>query len=62
MGVLEMTTGKFGAPPPARYLEDDGEGAQHEVGPISISEDEIVRFGKTVDPQIFHSDLKGARF
>ena len=44
-----------------RYLDDFVEGAVHEFGPVSISEDEIVRFGKRFDPQIFHTDPVEAR-
>lgn len=51
-----MTKGQFSTAPQERFLEDYVEGAIHELGPISITEDEIVRFGKQFDPQVFHTD------
>jgi acyl dehydratase len=56
-----MSKGNFSAPPQERYLEDYVEGAVHEFGPVTITEDEIVRFGKQFDPQIFHIDPIGAK-
>ena len=56
-----MTTGKFPTSPQERYLEDYVEGAVHEMGPISISEEDIVRFGRQFDPQVFHTDPQKAR-
>ena len=56
-----MTTGKFHTSPQERYLEDYVEGAVHEMGPISISEADIVRFGQQFDPQVFHTDPQKAR-
>ena len=41
-----MSKGKFSTTPQERYLEDYVEGAVHEFGPITITEDEIVQFGK----------------
>jgi acyl dehydratase len=55
-----MNQGLFSTPPQERYLEDYVQGDVHEMGPISITEDEIVQFGKTFDPQIFHTDPVGA--
>ena len=51
-----MKQGLFSTPPQERYLEDYVEGDIHELGSITITEDEIVQFGKTFDPQIFHTD------
>ena len=56
-----MKEGKFRTAPQNRYLEDFVEGAVHEFGPITITEDEIVQFGKKFDPQVFHTDPNGAK-
>ena len=55
-----MSKGSFGTTPQDRYLEDYVEGAVHEFGPVTISEDEIVQFGKKFDPQLFHTDPERA--
>jgi acyl dehydratase len=44
-----------------RYLEDFVEGAVYEFGPVTISEEEIIQFGKNFDPQIFHTDPEKAK-
>ena len=51
-----MTTGRFSTSPQERYLEDYVEGAVHEMGPVTVSEEEIIRFGRQFDPQVFHTD------
>ncbi|MFO7716915.1 MaoC family dehydratase [Desulfosarcina sp.] len=56
-----MNTGSFSTTPYERHLEDFVEGAVHEFGPITITEDEIVQFGRQFDPQVFHMDPAGAR-
>lgn len=56
-----MRKGIFKTTPPERYLEDYVEGDVHTFGPVTITEDEIVRFGKTFDPQLFHTDPKEAK-
>ncbi len=56
-----MSKGSFGTTTQERYLEDFVEGAVHEFGPMTITEDEIVRFSKQFDPQVFHTDPEGAR-
>lgn len=56
-----MTKGKFSTSPQERYLEDYVEGDVHELGPVTITEDEIVQFGKMFDPQLFHTDPIGAK-
>jgi acyl dehydratase len=56
-----MNTGNFSTTPYERHLEDFVEGAVHEFGPITITEDEIVQFGRQFDPQVFHMDPAGAR-
>ncbi len=44
-----------------RYLEDYMEGDIHEFGPITITEEEIMTFGRKFDPQVFHTDPVKAR-
>jgi acyl dehydratase len=44
-----------------RYLEDYQEGAVHEFGPIGISQEEIIEFGRKYDPQAFHTDPEAAK-
>jgi len=56
-----MDKGNFNPNPQERYLEDYVEGAVHEMGPIPISEEDIVQFGRQFDPQVFHTDPKKAR-
>ena len=56
-----MSQATFSTPAPERYLEDYVEGAIHEFGPITITQEEIIQFGKTFDPQLFHTDPDGAR-
>ena len=56
-----MTTGSFSTTPQERYLEDFIEGAVHTFGPLTITEEEIVAFGKKFDPQLFHADPEGAK-
>src|SRR5262249_48389995 len=41
---------------PVRYFEDFREGEQVELGPASVSVDEIVEFAARYDPQPFHLD------
>jgi acyl dehydratase len=56
-----MSTGSFSTTPQERYLEDFIEGAVHAFGPITITEEEIVAFGKKFDPQLFHTNPEGAK-
>ena len=56
-----MNKQTFSTSPRERYLEDFIEGDVHEYGPITITEDEIVQFGKSFDPQTFHTDPEAAR-
>jgi acyl dehydratase len=44
-----------------RCLEDYVEGDIHEFGPINITENDIIEFGKKFDPQIFHTDPMKAK-
>ena len=55
-----MSNGSFSTTPQERYLEDYVEGTIHEFGPVTITEDEIVQFGKKFDPQLFHTDPERA--
>lgn len=55
-----MSVGQFNTSPQERYLEDYIEGAVHEFGTISVTEEEIIAFGKQFDPQVFHTDPDGA--
>ena len=56
-----MSDGQFSSAPQDRYLEDYVEGAVHVFGPVTITEEEIVRFGEQFDPQIFHTDPQRAK-
>ncbi len=56
-----MSKGTFSTTTQERYLEDFVEGSIHAFGPVTISEDEIIQFGKSFDPQIFHTDPEGAK-
>lgn len=56
-----MSKSKFSTTPQERYLEDYVEGAVHTFGPIAITEDEMVQFGKKFDPQLFHTDPNEAK-
>ncbi len=56
-----MKKGKFSTRREDRYLEDYVEGDVHEFGPVAITEDEIVEFGRQFDPQLFHTDPIGAQ-
>ena len=44
-----------------RYFEDFVPGSVHDLGTISISESDIVDFGRRYDPQPFHIDAEAAR-
>ena len=56
-----MTKGTFTNTTHERYLDDFEEGAVHEFGPVTITEEEIVEFGRKFDPQVFHTDPLAAR-
>ena len=56
-----MSKGGFDIRPQERYLEDYIEGAVHEFGPVSVTEEEIIQFGKKFDPQVFHTDTEKAK-
>jgi acyl dehydratase len=44
-----------------RYFEDFNVGDVTEVGPVSVSEEEIVDFAERFDPQPFHIDAEAAK-
>jgi acyl dehydratase len=44
-----------------RYWEDFQVGEVAELGPVAVSEDEIVEFARRFDPQPFHVDPEAAR-
>ena len=44
-----------------RYFEDFGVGDATEVGPVTVSEAEIVDFAERFDPQPFHIDAEAAK-
>lgn len=44
-----------------RFLEDYVEGDIHEFGPITVTEEDIIQFGKKYDPQVFHTDPMKAK-
>ncbi len=46
---------------PTRFLEDFVVGAVFEAGSVTVSEAEIVEFGRRYDPQRFHVDAEAAR-
>ena len=56
-----MIKENFNTAPHDRYLEDYVVGAIYEFGSITITEDQIVQFGKKFDPQVFHTDPDRAK-
>ena len=57
----KMKISTFNNTPQERYLEDFVEGAVYEFGPATITEEEIILFGKSFDPQVFHTDPEKAK-
>lgn len=55
-----MMLHSFASPPDQRYFEDYTPGAVHELGAISIGEEEIIEFATRFDPQYFHIDPEKA--
>ncbi|WP_028324182.1 MaoC family dehydratase [Desulfatirhabdium butyrativorans] len=56
-----MTIGNFSNPIDQRYFEDYVPGSVHEFGEIRVEEDEIIRFARRFDPQVFHTDPEAAK-
>jgi acyl dehydratase len=52
---------EFQAPIDDRYFEDYIAGHVHEFGSISVSEAEIVEFGRRYDPQPFHTSAEAVQ-
>ncbi len=46
---------------PRRYLEDYPVGASAELGPVHVTEGEIIAFARRYDPQPFHTDPERAK-
>ena len=44
-----------------RYWEDFPVGSEAEHGSVTVSEEEIVRFAREYDPQLFHTDAEAAK-
>ncbi|WP_332898381.1 MaoC family dehydratase [Haladaptatus sp. CMSO5] len=44
----------------SRYFEDLAVGERIEVGPVTLTEDDIISFAELYDPQPFHTDLDAA--
>lgn len=44
-----------------RYWDDFTAGEVTEIGPVTVSEDEIVEFASRYDPQFFHIDAEAAK-
>jgi acyl dehydratase len=44
-----------------RYFEDFHAGDVRELGPVTVTQDEIVEFARRYDPQPFHVDPEAAR-
>jgi acyl dehydratase len=44
-----------------RYFEDFRPGDEAEIGPVTVTEEEIVEFARRYDPQPFHVDAAAAR-
>jgi acyl dehydratase len=56
-----MTSGNFSSPIDQRYFEDYVSGSVHAFGEIRVEEDEIIRFARRFDPQVFHTDPEAAK-
>jgi acyl dehydratase len=56
-----MTSGNFSTPIDQRYFEDYVSGSVHAFGEIRVEEDEIIRFARRFDPQVFHTDPEAAK-
>jgi len=55
-----MTAHSFSVPADQRYFEDYPPGAVYEFGATTVSEDELVAFAQSYDPQSFHIDRAAA--
>lgn len=55
-----MTVSVFATPPQDRYFEDYVPGSVFEYGPVALSEDEIVAYARSFDPQTMHTEPAAA--
>jgi acyl dehydratase len=44
-----------------RYFEDFAPGDESEIGPVTVTEEEVVEFARRYDPQPFHVDAEAAK-
>ncbi|MEU0073767.1 MaoC family dehydratase [Streptomyces sp. NPDC006332] len=44
-----------------RYFEDFRVGDVHELGTVTVTEEEVLEFGRRYDPQSFHTDAERAK-
>lgn len=56
-----MERSDFGIPSAERYFEDYIPGTVYRFGPSVVTQEEMLRFGKLYDPQVFHTNPEGAR-
>ena len=56
-----MNDSSFTFPAEDRYFEDYIAGSTHEYGSILVEQEEIISFAERFDPQVFHTDPKGAK-
>ena len=54
-------THKFNTPPDDRYFEDYVPGAVFEFGSVSVTEDEVLEFGRRYVPLFYHTDKEAAK-
>lgn len=55
-----MTQSTFRTSLEDRYFEDYEPGAVHEFGDMAVEEEEMIRFARRYDPQVFHTDPQAA--
>lgn len=55
-----MHQSRFQTSPQERFLEDYTEGDVHVFGPVPVTSEEIIAFGRKFDPQLFHTDPQRA--
>lgn len=56
-----MERSVFRTPREERYFEDYIEGSVHEFGAVTMTEDEIIEFGRRYVPQPYHTDPELAK-
>jgi acyl dehydratase len=55
-----QSAGAVGSTAVTRYFDDFPVDATYELGKKTVTEDEILRFGREFDPQVFHTDPEAA--